>query len=263
MIGMVGSPDGRRIVRVEDEAEDGRVLAELGATPICAAAIRIEPVDDLGHLDEAIARISSFDWVVLMSTNAVEILCDRRARAGRTPPDLHGVMFAAVGPATAHSLAARGVETAFVPEKFVGDALAKGLAIAPGTRVLLLRAEVARRETAEILERRGAVVVDLPIYRTVAADMDPEVIEDIRRGVDAVLFTSGSTVRHFMETMRRHAPGFAFPAHVRIACIGPVTAGQVRRMALRVDMVALVSTTDGLVDALVESFKQGAVAHGE
>ncbi|MGQ0732299.1 MAG: hydroxymethylbilane synthase [Acidobacteriota bacterium] len=319
MIGVVGSPDGRRIVRVEGEAEDGRVLARrlaasaleagagpilaefrarnssgpevrggvlqgrrivvtrargqaealcerlavLGATPICAAAIRIEPVDDLRHLDEAMSRISSFDWVVLTSTNAVEILSDRWARAGRTPPDLHGVTFAAVGAATARALAAWGAKAAFVPEEFVGAALATGLPIAPGTRVLLLRAEIARQETAEILKGRGAVVVDLPIYRTVAADMDPEVIEDIRRGVDAVLFTSGSTVRHFMETMRRHAPGFAFPAHVRIACIGPVTAGQVRQMGLRVDMVAPVSTTDGLVDALVESFKQREVAHGD
>ena len=320
MIGVGGSPDGRRIVRVDDEAEDGRVLARrlaaraldagarpilaefgarnssvgpkvrggvlqgrrvvvtraraqaealcerlaaLGATPICAAAIRIEPVDDLGPLDEAIARISSFDWVVLMSTNAVEILCDRWARAGRTPSDLHGVKIAAVGPATARSLVAWGVEPDFVPEEFVGDALAEGLAIGPGTRVLLPGAEIARRETAEILERRGAVVVDLPIYRTVAADMEPEVIEDICRGVDAVLFTSGSTVRHFMETMRRHAPGFAFPAHVRTACIGPVTAGQVRQMGLRVDVVAPVSTTDGLVDALVESFKQSEVTDGE
>jgi uroporphyrinogen-III synthase len=310
MSGLVGSPDGRRIVRVQGEGEDGPGLArrlaaaamekgaqpildqfrggsaaaqhdqtagglrqrrvvvtraraqagplcerlvELGATPICAAAIRIEPVDDQGHFDEAISRIATFDWIVLTSANAVEVFRERWASAGRTPADLRGTRFAVVGPATARALDVWGVTAAFVPDEFRGGALATELDIAPGSRVLLLGAETGRGEAAAILEGRGAVVVDLPVYRTVPAGLDPEVIEDIRRGVDAVLFTSGSTVRHFMAAMRRHAPGFTFPAHVRIACIGPVTAGEARQLGLQVDVVAPASTTDSLVDALVAS----------
>lgn len=319
MTGVVASPDGRRVVRVEDAAEDGRVLAcrlaaraldegaqsiltefrgrtsaglaarngvlegrrvvvtraraeaealcerlaALGATPICAPAIRIEPAGDLRPLDDAIAGIASFDWVVFTSTDAVEIFCQRWTHAGRTPADLRGVKVAAVGPATARALAAWGAQPAFVPDEFVGDALAEGLAIVPGNRVLLPRAEIARHETVEILERRGAAVVVLSIYRTVAAEMDATVIEDIRRGVDAVLFTSGSTVKHFMNIMRQHAPGFVFPAHARIVCIGPVTASAARETGLRVDSVAQVHTTEGLVDGLVGVFSKGAVARGE
>ena len=325
MTGVVASPDGRRLVRVEDEAEDGRVLASrlaslaldkgaqsiltefrgrtsaarpaarngvlhgrrvvvtraraeaeplcdrlaaLGATPICAPAIKIEPVSDLRALDDAITAIASFDWVVFTSTDAVEIFCRHWTHAGRTPAgrstaDLGGVKVAAVGPATARALAAWGRPPDFVPDEFTGDALAEGLPIVPGTRVLLPRAEIARQETVEILERRGATVVVLPIYRTVAAVMDISVIEDIRRGVDAVLFTSGSTVQHFMHIMRQHDPGFAFPAHARIICIGPVTAAAAREAGLRVDSVALVHTTGGLVDSVVDVFSKGMVARGE
>ena len=168
-----------------------------------------------------------------------------------------------MGPVTARALAAWGAQPDFVPDEFAGDALAEGLAIVPGHRVLLPRAEIARRETVEILERRGATVVVLPIYRTVAAEMDRTVIEDIRRGVDAVLFTSGSTVQHFMNIMRQHDPGFVFPAHARIMCIGPVTASAAREAGLRVDSVAQVHTTEGLVDSLVGVFSKGAVARGE
>ncbi len=320
MTGVVASPDGRRVVRVEDEAEDGGVLARrlaaraldegaqailtefrartssaglaaqnrvlegrrvvvtraraeaealcerlaaLGATAICAPAIRIEPVGDLRPLDDAIAEIASFDWVVFTSMDAVAIFCQRWTNAGRTPADLRGVKVAAVGPATARALAAWGAQPDFVPDEFVGDALAEGLAILPGHRVLLPRAEVARHETVEILERRGAAVVVLPVYRTVAAEMDLTVIEDIRRGVDAVLFTSGSTVKHFMHIMRLHAPGFVFPAHARIVCIGPVTASAARETGLRVDAVAEVYTTEGLVDGLVGVFSKSEVARGE
>ena len=318
MTGVVASPDGRYVVRVEDEAEDGRALARrlaaraldegaqsilsefrgrtsaaaagarngvlagrrvvvtraraeaealcdrlaaLGATPICAPAIHVEPVADLRPLDHAIARISSFDWVVFTSTDAVEIFCQRWTHAGRIPADLR-VRVAAVGPATARVLAAWGAQPDFVPDEFVGDALAEGLAIVPGNRVLLPRAEIARRETVEILERRGAEVVVVPIYRTVAAEMDATVIEEIRRGVDAVLFTSGSTVKHFMNIMRQHAPGFEFPMQARIVCIGPVTADAARETGLRVDCVAQVHTTEGLVDGLVGVFSKGALARG-
>lgn len=320
MTGVVASPDGRRVVRVEGEAEDGRALAgrlaaraldegaqsiltefrarrssaglaaqnvalegrrvvvtrpraeaealcerlaALGATPICAPAIRIEPVGDLRPLDDAIAGIASFDWVVFTSTDAVEIFCRRWTHAGRSPTDLRGIKIAAVGPATARALAAWGAQPDFVPDEFIGDALAEGLALVPGNRVLLPRAEIARHETVEILERRGAAVVVLPIYRTVAAELDLTVISDIRRGVDAVLFTSGSTVKHFMNIMRQHAPDFVFPAHVRIVCIGPVTASAARETGLRVDAVAEVYTTEGLVDGLVGVFSKGEVARGE
>lgn len=320
MSGLVASPDGRRVVRVEDEAEDGRVLAgrlaaraldegahsiltefrrrtfaagpaarngvlegrrvvvtraraeaealcqqlaALGAIPICAPAIRIEPVGDLRPLDEAIAEIASFDWVVFTSAEAVKIFCQRWTHTGRAPADLGGVAVAAVGPATARALTAWGTPPDFVPDGFVGDALAERLAIVPGHRVLLPRAEIARHEIVEILERRGAAVVVLPLYRTVAAEMDPAVIEDIRRGVDAVLFTSGSTVTHFTNTMRQHAPGFEFSADARIVCLGPVTASAARQTGLRVDAVAEVSTTEGLVDGLVGVFLKGAVARGK
>ena len=168
-----------------------------------------------------------------------------------------------MGPATARALAEWGAPPDFVPNDFVGDALAEGLPIVPGNRVLLPRAEIARHETVEILERRGAAVVVLPIYRTVAAEMDVTVIEDIRRGVDAVLFTSGSTVQHFMNIMRQHAPGFVFPAHARIVCIGPMTASAARETGLRVDAVAEVHTIEGLVDDLVGVFSKGAVARGD
>ena len=103
----------------------------------------------------------------------------------------------------------------------------------------------------------------LHLYRTVAAEMDTTVIEDIRHGVDAVLFTSGSTVGHFMNIMRQHDPAFVFPAHARIMCIGPVTATAARQAGLRVDLVAQVHTTEGLVDSLVSVFSKGAVARGE
>jgi uroporphyrinogen-III synthase len=312
MIGVVASPDGARVIRVEGEASDPlelaatlaeralqggarsilehfraampapdaplsgrrvvvtrpkeqaaelcRRLAELGARPICAAAIRIEPVADMGPLDDAIRDLGSFDWIAFTSANAVEVFKDRCALAGRTPAGLTAKV-AAIGTATAYALAEWGVAVDFQPLQFVGDVLARELPVAPGQRVLLPRAEIARRDTVEILERRGAEVVDLPVYRTLPEEIGACVMDEIRRGVDAVLFTSESTVTHFLDAIRGRVPGDALDTGVRIACIGPVTAEAARARGLHVDAVASVHTTAGLLESLTEAFSKGGAHH--
>jgi hydroxymethylbilane synthase len=314
MIGLVGSPDGTRVIRVEDEAGDGaalagrlaaralaqgareilgsfraastagprpgalagrrvvvtrpreqaselcRRLAELGAVPICAPAIRIEPVDDPAPLDAAIRDADAFDWIIFTSASAVAVFRERWTCVGRAATDLRAKV-AAIGSATARALEDWGVHPDFVPGEFVGEALARDLPVAAGARVLFPRAEIAPPEAVEILTGRGARVVDLPVYRTRPETIAPEVLDDIRRGVDAVIFTSESTVRHFMDAVRSQAPGPAFAEQTRIACIGPVTAGAARELGLRVDAVASTHTTAGLLDTLAEAFSKGGVGH--
>jgi len=302
MLGLVGSPDGARIVRVEGEGVDADQLAaklaeraledgaraildsfraaypadttpalrgrrvvvtrpreqaaelcmrlqDLGAVPICAPAIRIEHMADPAPMEDAIRRIDSFDWVVFTSANAVEVFCERCSK--------FAAKVAAIGTATARALRERGIEPDFMPEQFVGDALARDLPLQPGQRVLLPRAEIARRETAELLERRGAQVTDLPVYRTVSESISAGVMDEMRQGVDAILFTSESTVRSFLEAVRTQLPGSALTERACIACIGPVTARAARELGLRVDAVASVYTTTGLVESLTEAFLKG------
>ncbi len=256
---------GRRVVvtRPREQSEELCArLSQMGAIPICAAAIRIEAMPDLGPLDDAVRDLASFDWVVFTSANAVEVFKERWMRSGRTVSEMK-VKIAAIGTATARSLADWGVEVNFLPGEFVGDALARDLPIAPGARVLMPRAEIARKETVEMLVARGAEVVDLPIYRTVREEIDAHVLEEIRRGVDAVIFTSESTVKHFMDAIRDKIPADAFNGRARIACIGPVTAGAARKLGLHVDAIASVHTTAGLLESLVEAFSKGGVLHDQ
>ena len=79
----------------------------------------------------------------------------------------------------------------------------------------------------------------------------------IKRGVDAVTFTSGSTVRHFMTAMRRDDPSFSFPRRTAVACIGPVTAAAARELGVRVDIVPREYTVDSLLESLAQHFREG------
>jgi uroporphyrinogen-III synthase len=68
--------------------------------------------------------------------------------------------------------------------------------------------------------------------------------------VDAIIFTSSSTVRNFVAL----AGGDLISTGPVVACIGPITAATAREAGLPVDVVANDYTTEGVVAALAEYF---------
>ena len=68
--------------------------------------------------------------------------------------------------------------------------------------------------------------------------------------VDAVTFTSASTVRGFAEVLGRRYGTF------RVVCIGPVTAREARRQGFPVRRVATAHTIEGLVEAIERSLQR-------
>jgi uroporphyrinogen-III synthase len=152
---------------------------------------------------------------------------------------------AAVGPATAAELRTHGVEPDLVPDEYVAEGLLAALGDMTGKRMLLPRAAKARRTLADELRHRGALVDDIPTYDTVPTD-DPR--PDLS-GVDAITFTSGSTVQYFLD-------GSAVPPGARVICIGPQTAERARSLGLDVHAVAGDYTEDGLIAALVAALKR-------
>jgi uroporphyrinogen-III synthase len=231
---------GRRIVITRPEP-DARHLADrlqaLGAVPIVIPTIRIEFADPK-PLDDALANIRSYDWIIFTSRHGVEAVF-RRTKA------IKGPRVAAIGPATAAELERHGVLPDVVPEEYVAEAVVEKLGDVQGNRILLPRADIARRALADDLRARGAMVEDLPVYRTRAAgDARPDL-----EGVDAVTFTSSSTVKNFVE-------GGPVPSGAKIICIGPITASTARECGLEVSEVAGNYTEDGLVAALLAAFGQ-------
>jgi uroporphyrinogen-III synthase len=112
--------------------------------------------------------------------------------------------------------------------------------------VLCARADIAPEGLEEALARKGWAAVRVDAYRTVFATSFPREVRDaIRRGdVDAVTFTSASTVRGFVNALG------AAKGTPRVVCIGPVTAAAAREAGLQPAAVAKPHTVEGLVAAL-------------
>src|SRR5688572_24004972 len=232
---------GRRIVvtRAREQAGDLiRALEERGAVAVPAPVIRIQPIENLGALRAALAGLSAYRWVVFTSQNAVHIVLDRLVAWGLRPQVFTATSVAAIGTATADALQQRGVKPALVPDEFVGEALAHAMVARAGgsmagARVLIPSAEDAREALPAGLRAHGARVEVVPVYRTVPAPAGEfqKLAGDIAAGgIDAVTFTSSSTVRHFVDLVGRET---ATSDRFVSATIGPVTAGTARELGLR------------------------------
>jgi hydroxymethylbilane synthase len=251
--------EGRRVVVTragEQAAGLYQRLVELGADPILAPTIRIAPVEDGSKVDAVLTAFVRYQWVVFTSVNGVEVFWQILLAKGLDSSIFAGVKTAAVGTATARALTDRGVAPDFVPAKFVGEEIAKGLDDVSGKRVCLLRADNAGKALVEILQSRGADVEDVAIYRTLPDNLEPAVLEELKRGVDIVTVTSGSTVRAFVSAMKTDDDTARALPKMRFACIGPVTADAARELGLDVVVVAETHTTDGLADALIAHFEE-------
>ncbi len=251
---------GRRVVvtRPRPQASQFREWLEAqGAEAVSFPAIRIVPPPDPTPLARAAADVRSFDWLVFTSVNGVERFWGALEAAGLGAGALAGARVAAIGPATAAALRERGVRVDVVPERYVAESVVDALAAAGNLRarrVLLPRAAGAREVLPERLTQLGALVTEVEAYRAVAdSGQTTDLRERLASGtIDAVTFTSSSTVRSFVEAVGCELGGAA------VACIGPVTAATARELGLPVTVVAAEHTIPGLEAALLELFGRGA-----
>jgi uroporphyrinogen-III synthase len=124
-----------------------------------------------------------------------------------------------------------------------------------GVQVLIPRAAAARDVLPAALEQRGATVHVVPAYRTLRSGRDAAALRErlLARRVDAVTFTSSSTVTNFCQALGE-ADVAALLAGATIACIGPITAETARAQGLTPHLVCADYTIPALVAALAAHF---------
>lgn len=123
-------------------------------------------------------------------------------------------------------------------------------------KICLLRAEVANRELPAALEALGAIVDDIPCYKTVpdTNDHTGASAKLLESGADWVAFTSPSTVEHFNTRFDLPALTKKFP-QLKTAVIGPETSKAVEALGLKPAVQARAHTVDGLIAALLAARK--------
>ena len=243
---------GKRVVvtRAADQAPQlADRLFELGADVVEFPVIEIADADAAGAA-RVFSQLDSFDWLLLTSVNGVERFFGLLTKQDRDVRELGRVRIATIGPATRAAVEARGIKVAVQPAEYRAEALLSSLGAVAGKKILLARAAEARDVLPRELRARGADVEILPLYETVLPSVRPGV--DLLDGVDAITFTSASTVRNYVEIagdVGRRALERAV-----VAAIGPVTADALRGIGIEARVVPSEYTIPGLVAALADFF---------
>ncbi len=209
-----------KVVVTRPRAQAGQLvrrLEGLGLEVVECPLIEIDPLEEPAAVDT-----SGYDWVVVTSPNGAELFA--RRRTGALP------RVAAVGPGTAETLRAVGIEPGLVPAVSTQEGLLDELP-RPAGRVLVVGAEGSRRVLIDALDADFA-----PLYRTRL--LDPPAPEG-----DVVVLASGSAARSFA------ALGSTLPA----VSIGPQTTRAARAAGLDVIAEAQTHDLDGLVAAVAEA----------
>lgn len=257
---------GRTVVVTRSAEQAGGLAGPLedhGATVLLMPVIEIVDPDDWGPVDAAISRLAEYDWVAFSSVNAADRFLKRLCGPGCvTTGALSGAKVAVVGSGTAEYLGSIGVPVDLVPDRFRAEGLVDSLreaGVGPGTRVLVPRALKGRDVLRVGLEALGVAVDVVPVYETVPAEADPVVVGRLREGdVDAVTFTSPSTVRNFAAVLAGAGlDAAAVLGELVKASIGPVTSRALQAQGLEADVEASPSTMPALADALAARFAEG------
>ncbi|HEU4829498.1 MAG TPA: uroporphyrinogen-III synthase, partial [Gemmatimonadales bacterium] len=169
---------------------------------------------------------------------------------------------AAIGAATEAAVRAFGGEGIFVSSRSDAAGLAELLPIGSGARVLVPASSLAGPELRERLAARGAAVDVITAYRTVPDQGGIAALDQrlARAGLDALLVTSGSTIRFLMGELSPHGRTALTKSAARpaIVSIGPATTAVAREHGLAVAATATSPTHDGMLDAIRSCFDHAA-----
>jgi uroporphyrinogen III methyltransferase/synthase len=257
---------GKNIVITRARAQASGLMADLtrlGANCIEIPTIRIEPPADNTPVIDAIHRIREYDWLVFTSVNGVQFFFDTLFGLGKDVRILGHLKFACIGPVTKQRLADYGIVSDILPETFRAESVIQAFSTADiqGKAVLLPRAKKARTILPEELTKMGARVDEVTTYETVLEHEAGPTLNELleNRQIDAVTFTSSSTVTNFMSLLPSDKAADLLK-HVAIASIGPITSDTVRSFGLAPTMEADPYTIEGLVDQLLTHYTQRGIS---
>ena len=163
---------GRKILVTRSSRQAGELVKLLegqGAEAYACPVARIQPPENDGPLARAITSLSSFDYLVLTSVNAVEAFWVSLRKAALDARHLHGLTLVTVGPKTADSLNRYGLFTDLCAAEYRAEGVVELLKRQDlrGKRILYPCSDKARTLIRDELTAAGAEVAAPVAYRTV------------------------------------------------------------------------------------------------
>lgn len=254
-------------------------LAMLGADVKELPVVALKPPDDFSQLDRAISNIGLYDWLIFVSSNAVEFFCQRIKAIGMDIDNCKHAKIAAIGPQTKIKLESYGLAVTFMPASFIADALVKEfpeISSLPSQKILWPRTNVGRELIKEFLIEHGATVDTVQAYKTCLPDNLNNLAWNLKQALPSTnyltLASSQSAKNLSQILLSLHESSFLkgeitdfqrptdkqkqmlrpFLADVTLVSIGPETTKIIIEYLGETPLEASSFTADGLIKAIVD-----------
>ena len=252
---------GRRFVVTRSQGQASELsekLEKLGAEVIGLPLISISRNVNEQTRDDVFAELASYDWIVFSSPNGVRYFFDTFFEKFDDIRSLGFIRIAAVGKSTAKEISKFYVATDLIPEVANAESLADALVATESldsAKVLLVTGNLGRDVLLKKLEEARAIVDRFEVYRTDPTDLssDPAAKAFREQGADAILFTSSSGVKSFVDQAKDLVLS-SDAIRPKTVSIGPITSASMERLGVPRNFQAKEASLDSLVEELVRNF---------
>lgn len=126
-----------------------------------------------------------------------------------------------------------------------------------GKKILLTRAAGENKAFRERLEKKGALVDELPMIHFSAVQELNEIHEILNQleTIDWIVFTSVNAVRFFFEIANEHRVKFYFYPDLKIATVGEKTKLKLEQLGYRTNFVPIQYTAEVLAENMDEKIE--------
>ncbi len=252
------------ITRAREQSADlAGAIRATGAMPVVEPMIELAPIEgeaECAAVDAVVADLGAYTCLVFTSSNAVRFFvraCGGEPGPESSPPPLApGARVFCIGEATARAALDAGMPVHLIASgRSDAEALlAQLLPALPAEteRVLIPRSRIARTVIADGIAAAGIAVDSIAFYENRRPVVDDAALRSrlIAGELDALTFTSPSTVDHFLEGL--DASSRAAAGRCMIIAIGRTTARRLEEVGLPVSRIAARPDVPAIVEALVE-----------
>lgn len=252
---------GRRIaLTINDDAvlSPADALRELDAYVLHYPVAQMLPPDSFEELDAALGRSrrGEINWILFTTPRSVEAVAERLAHLQIDPTTLKKVKIAFFGAMT--RLVAEAIFPNWkspLPHFNSHDELIDAMNLNGKSNVLVPMALHSRSNWAGLLAATRATVHAIPAYRLLVGRGGDDLPGMLWGGlVDAVIFLTENSVRHFSIRLKTEGGSLDMLGDVTIACLDPLTAAAARAYGLKVSVIPEEYTLASLVEQLARHF---------
>lgn len=228
------------------------LLKQKGARVLACPTVDMIPCETPKIL-HCLKQLETYDWLIFMSQNAVIFFFQLLSKHGISKAQLRRLRIAALGKTTREVLKQNKLRVHLVPPVDAGThlmALLKGKV--EGKKILVLKSLDAHLSLLDMLRSKGALVDAPPLYKSVLPAENSKILLKYlsEERIDAVTFTSPSTVHNFVKMLNADRHLMKHLEMLTIATLGDVTARAVEEMGLQVRVRPSEFTIPAFVNTL-------------